>query len=61
MGLGANAEPVPFDFGAASALVDACRTAASSVDGQVGQRWSLVGTGSQEFKGLFSSSSPRTP
>ena len=54
MGLGANAEPVPFDFGAASALVEACRTAASSVDGQVGQRWSLVSTGSKEFKGLFS-------
>ncbi|SDU81186.1 RHS repeat-associated core domain-containing protein [Microlunatus sagamiharensis] len=54
MALGANAAPVPFDFGAAESLITACRTAASSIDAQVGQRWSLVSTGSKEFKGLFS-------
>ena len=47
-------EPVPFDFGAADALISACQTAASSVDGQVGQRWSLVSKGSTDFKGHFS-------
>jgi hypothetical protein len=54
MDLGAIHEPVPFDFGVASALVTACRTAASAVDGQVGDRYSFVHTGSVDFKGLFS-------
>jgi len=44
--LGAIDEPVPFDFGAAEALVTAARAAASSVDGQVGPRLSLVSTAS---------------
>ena len=52
--LGAIDEPVPFDFGAAEALVTAARAAASSVDGQVGQRWSLVSTASKDFTGVFS-------
>ncbi len=52
--LGAIDEPVPFDAGAADALITACRNAATSVDGQVGERWGFVHTGSTDFKGRFS-------
>src|SRR3712207_147765 len=54
MDLGAIDEPVPFDFGVADALINVCRTSASSVDSQVGQRYSLVHTGWTDFKGHFS-------
>jgi len=54
MELGAIDEPVPFDFGVADTLISACRSAASSVDNQVGQRYSFVHTGATDFKGHFS-------
>ena len=52
--LGAIEEDVPFDEGAANALISACRTAASAVDAQTGQRSSWVTTAMQDFKGHFS-------
>lgn len=54
MELGAIDDPVPFDFGVAATLVRACRSAVSSVDTQVGQRYSFVHTGSTNLKGHFS-------
>jgi len=54
MDLGAIDERVPFDAGAADALIAACRTAASFVDGQAGHRWSLVHRASADFRGSFS-------
>ena len=52
--LGAIEEDVPFDDGAADALIAACRTAASTIDGQAGYRASLVSAAMTDFKGHFS-------
>lgn len=52
--LGAIEEDVPFDEGTATALITACRSAASAVDAQAGQRSSWVTTAMTDFKGHFS-------
>ena len=52
--LGAIDEDVPFDAGTADTLITACRAAASSIDGQAGQRASSVTTAMTDFKGHFS-------
>jgi len=52
--LGAIEEDVPFDEGTATALITACRSAASAVDAQAGQRSSWVTTATTDFKGHFS-------
>ena len=52
--LGAIEEDVPFDAGAADALIAACTAAASAIDGQVGSRASYVTTAMKDFKGYFS-------
>ena len=52
--LGAIEEDVPFDDGAADALITACRAAASAIDGQAGHRASLVATAMTDFRGRFS-------
>ena len=52
--LGAIEEDVPFDVGTADALINACRTAASTITAQTGQRSSLVTTALTDFRGHFS-------
>lgn len=52
--LGAIEDDVPFDDGTADTLIAACRTAASAIDGQAGQRASWVTTAMTDFKGRFS-------
>ncbi|MGI3785673.1 MAG: hypothetical protein ACRYG2_33420, partial [Janthinobacterium lividum] len=52
--LGAIDADVVFDYAAASTLASACRTAASLIDGQGGERASAVQTGQTEFRGHFS-------
>ena len=52
--LGAIDEDVPFDAGAADALIAACTGAASEIEGQVGSRASYVSTAMKDFEGYFS-------
>ncbi len=52
--LGAIEEDVPFDDGAADTLITDCRTAATAIDGQAGERSSWVTTAMTDFKGRFS-------
>ena len=52
--LGAIDEDVPFDAGAADALIAACTGAASAIEGQAGARASYVTTAMKEFRGHFS-------
>ncbi|WP_181024686.1 hypothetical protein [Rathayibacter rathayi] len=53
MDLGAIEENVPFDDGAAEALITAFDGAASMLVGQVGSRSSFVATALAEFRGRF--------
>ena len=46
-------EDVPFDHGAADALVTACTNAASAIEGQTGSRASWVAHGLEDFKGYY--------
>ncbi|NNC11906.1 type IV secretion protein Rhs [Planctomonas sp. JC2975] len=52
--LGAYKENVKFSDSDAAALVSACNSAADAIDGQKGSRSSARSTGSDQFKGYFS-------
>ncbi len=51
--LGAIDEDVPFDAGAADALITACTGAAAVIEGQLWSRASYVSTALKDFKGHF--------